>query len=154
MNNWLPIIKLLRLVYLNPAFCPITASQKTSNCGTVVTLLMFCLFVTFYLLQFFNIKQEQTANTAKHTVFSQLEAELCMANEALYKGFHKQEYWTGLPSPSPGDLPDPGIEPRSPALQADSLLAEPSGNLTRTDPFQSTDKTLTILCPYFCIIFL
>jgi len=34
-------------------------------------------------------------------------------------GFSRQEYWSGLPSPSPGDLPDPGIEPRSPALQAD-----------------------------------
>ena len=36
----------------------------------------------------------------------------------------QQEYWSGLPLPSPGDLPDPGIEPRSPALQADSLLTE------------------------------
>ena len=36
-------------------------------------------------------------------------------------GFSRQEYWSGLPLPSPGDLPDPGIEPGSPALQADSL---------------------------------
>ena len=36
-------------------------------------------------------------------------------------GFSRQEYWSGLPFPSPGDLSDPGIEPRSPALQADSL---------------------------------
>ena len=36
-------------------------------------------------------------------------------------GFSGQEYWSGLPFPSPGDLPDPGIEPRSPALKADSL---------------------------------
>ena len=36
-------------------------------------------------------------------------------------GFSRQEYWSGLPFPSPGDLPDPGIELRSPALQADSL---------------------------------
>ena len=35
-------------------------------------------------------------------------------------GFSRQEYWSGLPFPSPGDLPNPGIEPRSPALQADS----------------------------------
>ena len=39
--------------------------------------------------------------------------------------FSRQEYWSGLPFPSPGDLPDPGIEPRSPALQADALLSEP-----------------------------
>ena len=35
-----------------------------------------------------------------------------------------QEYWSGLPFPSPGDLPNPGMEPRSPALQADTLLSE------------------------------
>ena len=39
-------------------------------------------------------------------------------------GLSKQKYWRGLPYPSPGDLPNPGIEPRSPALQADSLLSE------------------------------
>ena len=39
----------------------------------------------------------------------------------------RQEYWSGLPFPSPGDLPDPGIEPGSPALQADALPSEPPG---------------------------
>ena len=42
-------------------------------------------------------------------------------------GFSRQEYWSGLPFPSPGDLPDPGIEHRSPAFQADALTSEPSG---------------------------
>ena len=41
--------------------------------------------------------------------------------------FSGQEYWSGLPFPSPGDLPEPGNEPRSPALQADALPFEPSG---------------------------
>ena len=41
--------------------------------------------------------------------------------------FSRQEYWSGLPFPSPGDLPDPGIEPRSPTLQADTLPSEPLG---------------------------
>ena len=40
-----------------------------------------------------------------------------------------QEYWSGWPIPSPGDLPDPGIEPGSPALQMDSLPTEQSGKL-------------------------
>ena len=42
-------------------------------------------------------------------------------------GFSRQEYWSRLPFPSPGDLPDPGIEPRSSALQADALTSEPPG---------------------------
>ena len=43
----------------------------------------------------------------------------------LSMGFSKQECWSGLPFPSPGDFPDPGIEPGSPALQADALPSEP-----------------------------
>ena len=43
--------------------------------------------------------------------------------------FSRQGYWSGLPYPSSGDLPDPGIEPGSPTLQADSLLPEPPGKL-------------------------
>jgi len=42
-------------------------------------------------------------------------------------GFYRQEYWSGLPFPSPGDLTDPRIKPRSPALQADSLPSETLG---------------------------
>ena len=45
----------------------------------------------------------------------------------LYIGFLRQESWSGLPFPSPGDLPEPGIEPRSPTLQVDSLPTEPPG---------------------------
>ena len=44
-------------------------------------------------------------------------------------GFSRQEYWSGLPFPSPGDLPDPGIEPGSPALEADALTSEPPGKV-------------------------
>ena len=54
------------------------------------------------------------------------QAPLCL-------GFSRQEYWSGLPLPSPEDLPEPGIEPKSPALQADSLLSEPPGK-PRRDP--------------------
>ena len=49
----------------------------------------------------------------------------CQAPPSM--GFSRQEYWSGLPSPSPGDLPNPGIEPRSPTLQADTLTSEPPG---------------------------
>ena len=47
--------------------------------------------------------------------------------DPLSMEFSRPEYWRGLPFPSPGDLPNPGIEPRSPALQVDSLPAEPQG---------------------------
>ena len=45
----------------------------------------------------------------------------------ILKKSHDQEYWSGLPSPSPMDLPNPGIKPGSPALQAQSLSSEPPG---------------------------
>ena len=51
----------------------------------------------------------------------------CSPAGPLSMGFSGQEYWSGLPFPSPGDLPDPGIEPGSPTLQADSLPSEPPG---------------------------
>ena len=53
----------------------------------------------------------------------------CSAQAPPSVGFSRQEYWSGLPFPSPGDLPNPGIEPGSPALQADTLLSEPTGKL-------------------------
>ena len=46
-------------------------------------------------------------------------------------GFSRQEYWSGLPFPPPGDLPDPGIEPWSHAFQADALTSEPPGNTVK-----------------------
>ena len=53
-----------------------------------------------------------------------------MAHQAhLSMGFPRQGYWGGLPFPSSGDLPDPGIKPRSPAVQADSLPSEPPRKL-------------------------
>ena len=45
----------------------------------------------------------------------------------LFKGFYRQEYWSGLPFPSPEDFPNPGIKPRAPTLQTDAFLSEPPG---------------------------
>ena len=54
----------------------------------------------------------------------------------LSMGFSRQEYWSGLPFPAPRDLPDPGIESRFSALQANTLLSEPQGKpATREAPF-------------------
>ena len=54
-------------------------------------------------------------------------------------GFPRQEYWSGLPFPSPGDLPDPGIEPFSPALAGRFFTAEPPGK-----PFRGAPETLPL----------
>ena len=55
----------------------------------------------------------------------------------LSMGFSRKEYWTGLPFPSPEDLCDPGIKPRSPALQADSLPSEIPNKLVEGRPVNS-----------------
>ena len=65
--------------------------------------------------------------------------------------FSRQEYWMGLPFPSPGDLPNPGIEPRSPSVQADALPAEPPGKpLTYAVKFKEYIICMC-LCVYMCM---
>ena len=61
------------------------------------------------------------------TVCDPMDCSLHQASPSV--GFSSQEYWNGLPFPSPANLHDPGIEPRSPALQADALPSEPPGKL-------------------------
>ena len=69
------------------------------------------------------------SSQATHSVVSDSATPWTVAQQAPPSmGFSRQEYWSGLPFPSPGDLPDPGIEPRSPALQADALTSEPPEN--------------------------
>ena len=63
-------------------------------------------------------------------------------------GFPRQEYWSVLPFPSPGELLDPGIEPRSPTLKADSLPAEPQGK-----PENSGVGSIIIMYNYIIFIF-
>ena len=65
-------------------------------------------------------------------------------------GFSRQVYWSGLACPSPGDLPNPGIEPRSPALQADALSSEPPGK-PRPLSRQQTVLAGMLLQAYTCV---
>ena len=72
-------------------------------------------------------------------------------------GFSRQEYWGGLLFPSPGDLSNPGIEPRSPALQADSLPSEPRGKPiiylgSWLKLGVSDSKTFLFLCAFYCLL--
>ena len=65
--------------------------------------------------------------------------------DPLSLGFHRQAYWSGVSFPSPGDLPDSRSEPRSPALQADSLPSEPPGKPSGKMR-QDLKTTLGVLC--------
>ena len=61
----------------------------------------------------------------------------------LFMGFSRQEYWSGLPGPPPGDLPDPGIEPRSPvapALAGGFLITEPQGSMKNNYHFHNCEE--------------
>ena len=63
--------------------------------------------------------------------------------------FSRPEYWSTLPFPSPGDLPNPGMEPRSPTLQANSLPAEPQGkHIPSLCPWDSPGKNTGVGCHF------
>ena len=83
------------------------------------------------LCPWFNILTEQVSHVCVLSLFQSclLFVTLCAVacKTPLTVGFSRQEYWNGLPCPSPGDLPNPGIETWSPKLQADSLPSELPG---------------------------
>ena len=66
-------------------------------------------------------------------------------------GFSKQEYWSGLPFPSPGDLPDPGIEPGSPAFQADALTSEPRGTWIKKSSLSKKTTVMKYTRTHVCL---
>ena len=80
----------------------------------------------------------------------------CSPPGSSMHGILQQEYWSGLPFPSPRDLPEPRIEPRSPALQADSLPSESPGKFHNMNVFNDTElytpkwlKWSILCCGYF-----
>ena len=81
---------------------------------------------TFYVTIFLHL-----CNKVKVRLLSRVQLSVTpwtVAHQASPSmGFSRQEYWNGLPFPSPGDLPDPGMEPGSLALEADALTSEPPG---------------------------
>ena len=70
------------------------------------------------------MKRESEVAQSRPTICNPMD---CSQQAPPSMEFSRQEYWSGLPFPSPGDLRNPGIEPRSPALQADTLPSEPPG---------------------------
>ena len=77
---------------------------------------------------FTTVPPERKKKVKSHSCVRLFATPWTAAHQApLSMEFSRQEYWNGLPSPSPGDRPHPGVEPRSPALQADVLPSEPPG---------------------------
>ena len=87
----------------------------------ILSHLMCDNFIVFY----YEVKWSEMNSLSRVQLFATPWTVVCQAPPSM--GFSRQEYWSGLPFPSPGDLPNPGIEPRPPALQADSLPSEPPG---------------------------
>ena len=85
-----------------------------------------------YIFQAFKITKPATlldssSSTVAKSCLTPLTKWIVAGQAPLSMEFSRQEYWSGLPFPSPGDLPNPGIELRSPTLQADGLSSEPPG---------------------------
>ena len=104
------------------------------------------LFLIYFILLYFNL-WHSNQNLIEGSSLSLSRVRLfatpwTIAYEApTSMGSSRQEYWSGLPFPSPGDLPNPGIEPRSPSLQADALTSEPPG---QTHPIWARVRALEV----------
>ena len=90
--------------------------------------LIFCLFHVPFPLSLSSTESE-VKSPRRVRLFATPWTVAHQASPSM--GFSRQEYWSGLPFPSPGDLPHPGIEPRFPILQADTLTSEPPGKPTK-----------------------
>ena len=93
----------------------------------IVYLSIFLKFYQFFILNLLSGLGLLKVKSLSRVLF--FATPWTVAYHTPSMGFSRQENWSGLPFPSPGDLPDQGIEPRSPALQANSLPTEPPRKL-------------------------
>ena len=116
--------------YIHTYFLKSVLCSQRPDCSCITWVMTgspLCMTLTYTSFSFHSsVKWHQSLIKWKVKVKSPSCLQLfatpySVAHQApLSMEFSRQEYWSGLPCPSPGDLPDPGIEPRSPALQADS----------------------------------
>ena len=90
---------------------------------------MYILYINIY---FVYSTGSYTQYLLKPIMEENVKKSICIYRQMCPWGFSRQEYWSGLPFPSPGDLPNPGIKPKSPALQVDSLPSELPGKPKNT----------------------
>ena len=96
----------------------------------------------------------ESESVSRPVVSDSLQPHGLVLQAPLSMGFSRQEYWSVLLFPSPGDLPKPGIELSSPALQAGSLLSEPPGRLPTSGPVGKSlpNSGIFVLSPNFCCV--
>ena len=91
------------------------------------------LFDKLKVLKF--LRKKVKSEIVSYSVVSDSATPWTVAHQApLFMGFSRQEYWSGLPFPPQGNLPDPGIKSRSLSLKVDSLLSEPPRKASVTEP--------------------
>ena len=95
-----------------------------SSHASLLRMRRVILHSTFFLMLCSNQILESCSCSVAQSFLTLSTPWAIACQSPLSMGFSRQEYWGGLPFPSPGDLSDPGIEPRSPAMQADSLTTE------------------------------
>ena len=101
------------------------STRKRMNWGLEHVLCIFYSFASASCFFFFSLPFPLGSSSPR--LFTTLLIITVALQAPLSTGFPRQEYWSGLPFPSPGDLPGPGIKPKSPALQAGFVLSEPPG---------------------------
>ena len=99
------------------------------------TQTIFEVSVTFFKRRWFYLLKSVKLTSKHQCVWVCMCVHVHVSHSVMFDSlsieFSRQEYWGGLPFPSPGDLPIPGIKPGSPALQADSIPSEPPGQASK-----------------------
>ena len=126
-SSWLPAVIEFQLSYYRSSLNMQYAGSQQYIC-TTFSLSFICWLILWLLPYLCYCKVK-----VKESEVAQLYPTICDPMDCSQAppsmGFSRQGCWSGLAFPSPGDLPDPGIEPGSPALQADALPSEPPGKL-------------------------
>ena len=120
-------------------------------------LLPFLLFFLLVMERFYELLTSLCCMLSRFSRVRLLATPWTVSHQApLSMGFSRQEYWDGLPCPPPGDLPNPGIEPISPALQVDSLpLSHQESPLKSSVLLLSElDLPFSVISISFCFIYL
>ena len=96
-------------------------------CVHICICVCVCACIQAYINMYTCIHEHESESEVAQSWLTLCDPMDCSLPGSSVHGIFQQEYWSGLPFPSPGDLPDPGIKPWSPSLHADALPSEPPG---------------------------